>query len=338
MGFSSSQRTFPHTRMRRMRASTFSRNLMRETHLTVHDLIYPMFVIEGEQCSQTVASMPGVYRLSIDLLVQEACSIHALGIPAIALFPVTPLSVKSELAEASYDPNGLAQRAVRAVKAACPELGVITDVALDPFTTHGQDGIIDTQGYVVNDQTVDTLIKQALSHAEAGADIVAPSDMMDGRIKGIREALEQAGYINTQILAYSAKYASAYYGPFRDAVGSAGNLGKSNKYTYQQDPANHHEALHEVALDLAEGADMVMVKPGMPYLDVVRSVKDTFAVPTFVYQVSGEYAMHCAAFEQGWLNRDQVILESLIAFKRAGADAILTYFAKEAAELLQNNS
>jgi porphobilinogen synthase len=338
MGFSSNRRTFPHTRMRRMRASTFSRNLMRETHLTVHDLIYPMFVIEGEQRSQAVASMPGVHRLSIDLLIQEVCSIHALGIPAIALFPVTPLSVKSELAKASYDPNGLAQRAVRAVKAACPELGVITDVALDPFTTHGQDGIINAQGYVVNDQTVETLIKQALSHAEAGADIVAPSDMMDGRIKGIREALEQAGYINTQILAYSAKYASAYYGPFRDAVGSAGNLGKSNKYTYQQDPANHHEALHEVALDLAEGADMVMVKPGMPYLDVVRSVKDTFAVPTFVYQVSGEYAMHCAAFEQGWLNRDQVILESLIAFKRAGADAILTYFAKEAAELLQNNS
>ena len=335
MGFTFTTRNFPHTRMRRMRASAFSRDLMRENHLTPHDLIYPLFVIEGTQKYEDVSSMPGVRRLSIDLLVQEAQEVHQLGIPAIAIFPVTPLSVKSELAEAAYDPNGLAQRAVRAVKSACPELGVITDVALDPFTTHGQDGIIDQQGYVVNDQTVETLVKQALSHAEAGADVVAPSDMMDGRIAAIREALEQHGHVNTQILAYSAKYASAYYGPFRDAVGSAGNLGKGNKYTYQQDPANHHEALHEVALDLAEGADMVMVKPGMPYLDIVRSVKDHFAVPTFVYQVSGEYAMHCAAFNQGWLNREQVILESLIAFKRAGADAVLTYFAKEAAQLLQ---
>jgi len=326
---------YPATRMRRMRRDDFSRRLMRETTLTPDDLILPVFVLEGEGQREAVASMPGVERLSIDLLVREAREIAALGIPAMAIFPVTPPEAKSEDAAEAYNPDGLAQRAVRALKDAVPELGVITDVALDPFTTHGQDGLIDDSGYVLNDETVEVLVQQALSHAEAGADVVAPSDMMDGRIGAIREALEAAGHIHTRILAYSAKYASAYYGPFRDAVGSAANLGKGNKFTYQQDPANSDEALREVALDLAEGADMVMVKPGMPYLDVVRRVKERFGVPTFVYQVSGEYAMHKAAALNGWLDERAVVMESLVCIKRAGADGILTYFAKQAAEWLQ---
>ncbi|HSG03155.1 MAG TPA: porphobilinogen synthase [Marinobacterium sp.] len=334
MAFDPSQRAFPSTRMRRMRANEFSRTMMREHLLTPADFIYPMFVIEGENCSEPVPSMPGVERLSIDRLVEAAVEAWELGIPAVALFPVTPTEVKSLAAEEAWNPEGLAQRAVQAIKAACPQIGVITDVALDPFTTHGQDGIIDEGGYVLNTETVDALVRQALSHAQAGADIVAPSDMMDGRIGAIREALEANGFINTRILAYSAKYASAYYGPFRDAVGSAGNLGKGNKYSYQMDPANSNEALHEVALDLAEGADMVMVKPGMPYLDIVRRVKSELQVPTFAYQVSGEYAMHMAAFEKGWLDEESVMLESLLAFKRAGADGILTYFAVKAARLL----
>jgi len=311
---------------------------MRENYLTTDDLIYPMFIIEGHNQRQAVASMPGVERLSIDLLVAEAKELVALGIPAIALFPVTPLSAKSLMAEEAYNADGLAQRAVKAVKNACPELGVITDVALDPFTTHGQDGIINDDGYVLNDITVDILIRQALSHAEAGADVVAPSDMMDGRIGSIRNALEAANYQNTRIMAYAAKYASAYYGPFRDAVGSAGSLGKGNKFGYQMDPANSDEALHEVAMDLSEGADMVMVKPGMPYLDIVSRVKRELQVPTFAYQVSGEYAMHMAAFQNGWLDKDSVMMESLLGFKRAGADGILTYFAKDAAILLQSDS
>ncbi len=308
---------------------------MSENQLSCDDLIYPLFVIEGENKKESIASMPGVERLSIDLLVQEAIQCHALGIPMLALFPVTPLSVKSDDAAEAYNPDGLAQRAVRAIKTACPELGVMTDVALDPFTSHGQDGLINEQGYVVNDQTVEVLVKQALSHAAAGADVVAPSDMMDGRIGEIREALESTGYINTQILAYSAKYASSFYGPFRDAVGSAGNLGKGNKYSYQMDPANSDEALREVQLDLHEGADMVMVKPGMPYLDIIRRVKDEFAVPVFAYQVSGEYAMLKAASINGWLDERQVVLESLLSFKRAGSDAILTYYAKSVAQWLQ---
>jgi porphobilinogen synthase len=325
---------YPFTRMRRMRRDDFSRRLMRETHFTPDDLIYPVFVLEGEGNREPVASMPGVERLSIDLLVKEAKEIAALGVPAMALFPVTPPEAKSEKAEEAYNPDGLAQRAVRAVKEAVPELGVITDVALDPFTTHGQDGLIDESGYVLNDETVEVLVRQALSHAQAGADVVAPSDMMDGRIGDIRDVLESEGFIHTRILAYSAKYASSYYGPFRDAVGSAANLGKGNKYTYQQDPANSDEALREVALDLQEGADMVMVKPGMPYLDIVRRVKDQFGVPTFVYQVSGEYAMHMAAIQNGWLDERAVITESLICIKRSGADAVLTYFAKRVAEWL----
>jgi len=334
VAFNDSQRFFPDTRMRRMRADSFSRRLMRENLLTPADLIYPVFVIEGSNSKETVASMPGVERMSIDLLVKEARELDSLGVPAMALFPVTPASAKSEFAEEAYNPDGLAQRAVKAIKDACPDLGIITDVALDPFTTHGQDGILDSSGYVLNDRTVEALIQQALSHAAAGADVVAPSDMMDGRIGGIREALEEEGHVNTRIMAYSAKYASAYYGPFRDAVGSAGNLGKGNKFSYQMDPANSDEALHEVGLDLAEGADMVMVKPGMPYLDIVRRVKDEFKVPTFVYQVSGEYAMHMAAFQNGWLDERSVMMESLLAFKRAGADGVLTYFAKRAAQLM----
>lgn len=334
MSFTSSRAAFPSTRMRRMRADDFSRRMMRENILTPNDLILPVFVLEGSNQRESIASMPGVERLSIDLLVKEAKAIYALGIPAIAIFPVTQASAKSLLAEEAYNPDGLAQRAVKALKDAVPELGVITDVALDPFTTHGQDGIIDEQGYVLNEITSEILVKQALSHAQAGADIVAPSDMMDGRIGKIRDILEANHFVNTRILAYSAKYASSYYGPFRDAVGSAGNLKGGNKYSYQMDPANSDEALHECALDLAEGADMIMVKPGMPYLDIVRRVKDELKAPTFVYQVSGEYAMHVAAFQNGWLNRDAVILESLISFKRAGADGILTYFAKEAAQLL----
>lgn len=334
MAFTNSQRYYPETRMRRMRADEFSRRLMRESTLSTDDLIYPVFVLEGEGQVEEVPSMPGVMRYSIDLLVEKAREWHALGIPALALFPVTPASAKSELAEEAYNPEGLVQRTVRALKAALPELGIMTDVALDPFTIHGQDGILDDNGYVLNDRTVDTLVKQAVSHAEAGADIVAPSDMMDGRIGVIRDELESNGFVNTRIMAYSAKYASAYYGPFRDAVGSAGNLGKGNKYSYQMDPANSDEALHEVALDLAEGADMVMVKPGMPYLDIVRRVKTELKAPTFAYQVSGEYAMHMAAFQNGWLDEEAVIMESLLSFKRAGADGILTYFAVRAAEIL----
>lgn len=334
MSFISSRGLYPLTRMRRLRATQFARDLVCENRLTVKDLIYPMFVLDGEQRREAIESMPGIERLSIDLLVEEVNELHRLGIPAIALFPVTPDAAKSLDAREAWKPDGLAQRAVRAVKQAVPEMGVITDVALDPFTTHGQDGIIDDNGYVLNDETVQALVKQAVSHAEAGADVVAPSDMMDGRIEEIRMALEEAGHVNVAIMAYSAKYASAYYGPFRDAVGSAGNLKGGNKKSYQMDPANSDEALHECALDLAEGADMIMVKPGMPYLDVVRRVKDELKAPTFAYQVSGEYAMHVAAFEKGWLNREQVILESLLAFKRAGADGILTYFAKEAAQLL----
>ncbi len=338
MSFSTSRGPYPYTRMRRNRASDFSRRLTRETALSVNDLILPMFVLEGTGQSEAVASMPGVNRLSIDLLVEEAIEIAALGIPAIALFPVVPEEKKSLLAEEAYNPEGLAQRAIHAIKQAVPELGVIIDVALDPFTSHGQDGIIDEEtGYVLNDITVEVLAKQALSHAQAGADIVAPSDMMDGRIALIREALEECDFTNTQILAYSAKYASSYYGPFREAVGSANNIQGGDKKTYQMDPGNSDEALHECALDLEEGADMIMVKPGMPYLDILRRVKDELRAPTFVYQVSGEYAMHCAAFDNGWLNRDAVILESLLAFKRAGADGILTYFAKEAAVILASS-
>jgi porphobilinogen synthase len=327
---------YPYTRMRRMRRDDFSRRLMRETAISPDDFIYPVFVLEGSTEREPVASMPGVERLSIDLLVEEARAIHALGVPALALFPVTPPAAKSEDAAEAFNPDGLAQRAVRAVKDAVPELGVITDVALDPFTTHGQDGLIDASGYVMNDQTVEVLVRQALSHAEAGADVVAPSDMMDGRIGEIRDTLEAEGHIHTRILAYSAKYASSYYGPFRDAVGSAANLGGGNKYTYQQDPANSDEALREVALDLQEGADMVMVKPGMPYLDIVRRVKDQFGVPTFVYQVSGEYAMHMAAAQNGWLDERAVVMESLVCIKRAGADGILTYFAKRAAQWMND--
>ena len=325
---------FPATRLRRMRRDDFSRRLMRETTLAPSDLILPVFVQEGAELRQPVPSMPGIERLSIDVLVREAREAQLLGIPAIAVFPVTPPSAKSEDAREAWNPDGLAQRAVRAVKEAVPELGVITDVALDPFTTHGQDGLIDATGYVLNDETVEALVKQALSHAAAGADVVAPSDMMDGRIGAVRQALEQAGRIHTRILAYSAKYASSYYGPFRDAVGSAASLGKGDKHTYQQDPANSDEALREVALDLQEGADMVMVKPGMPYLDVVRRVKETFGAPTLVYQVSGEYAMHVAAAQHGWLDERAVAMESLLCIKRAGADGILTYFALKAARWL----
>tara|TARA_B100000678_G_scaffold49237_2_gene39041 strand:- start:171 stop:1130 length:960 start_codon:yes stop_codon:yes gene_type:complete len=317
-----------------MRKDDFSRRLMRENQLSADDLIWPVFVLEGEGRREAVPSMPGVERLSLDLLIEEAREAVELGIPAIALFPVVDADKKSELAEEAYSASGLVQRSVRELKAALPELGVITDVALDPYTSHGQDGILDEDGYVANDRTVETLIKQALSHAEAGADVVAPSDMMDGRIGAIRELLEREGLPNTRIMAYSAKYASRYYGPFRDAVGSAANLGKADKSTYQMDPANSDEALHEVAMDITEGADMVMVKPGMPYLDVVRRVKDELRVPTYAYQVSGEYAMHMAAFDNGWLDADTVILESLMCFKRAGADGVLTYFAKRAARLL----
>jgi porphobilinogen synthase len=318
-----------------MRADDFSRRLMRDTVLTPDDLIYPVFVIEGKGSREPVPSMPGVERLTLDELAVEARKTEGLGIPAIAIFPVPDESTKSDDGKEAFNSDGLAQRAIKTIKDACPGLGVITDVALDPFTTHGQDGIIDDRGYVLNDVTVDTLVKQALSHAKAGADIVAPSDMMDGRIGAIREILEKSGHVNTRILAYSAKYASAFYGPFRDAVGSSGNLGGAGKETYQMDPANTDEALHEVALDLQEGADMVMVKPAMPYLDIIRRVKEEFAVPTFAYQVSGEYAMLCAAFDKGWLEPDKIILEALTGIKRAGADSILTYFALQAAERIQ---
>ncbi len=328
---------FPRTRLRRMRRDDFSRRLMRENTLSADNFIYPMFVIEGTGRREPIQSMPGIERVTIDELVREAESLAQLDIPALALFPVPPGGVKSDDGREAWNPEGLAQRAVRAVKKAVPQLGVITDVALDPYTTHGQDGIIDATGYVVNDVTVDALVKQALSHAEAGADVVAPSDMMDGRIGAIREALEVAGYLNTRILAYAAKYASSFYGPFREAVGSAGTLGKGNKYSYQMDPANSDEALREVALDLQEGADMVMIKPGLPYLDIVRRVKDTFGVPTFVYQVSGEYAMLEAAIRNQWLDGRSVILESLLSIRRAGADGILTYHAKRAAAWLREH-
>jgi len=325
---------FPYARMRRMRRSDFSRRLMAENQLSVNDLIYPVFVLEGKNRREAIESMPGIERLSIDLLLLEAKELVDLGVPAVAIFPVTPADKKSLFAEEAYNDDGLVQRTVRALKEAFPELGVITDGALDPFTTHGQDGIIDDTGYVINDVTTEILVKQALSHAEAGADVIAPSDMMDGRIAAIREALEADGFVHTRIMAYSAKYASSYYGPFRDAIGSAGNLKGADKKTYQMDPANSDEAIREVALDLQEGADMVMVKPGMPYLDIVRRVKDEFGVPTFAYQVSGEYAMHKAAIDNGWLSEEATIMESLLAFKRAGADGILTYFAKQAAQYL----
>jgi len=326
---------YPMARMRRMRRDDFSRRLMRESRLSVDDLIYPMFVLEGKNQRETIPSMPGVERVSIDELLKEAAELVALGVPAVALFPVTPAEAKSLDAREAFNPEGLAQRAVRALKTAHPELGVITDVALDPFTTHGQDGLINDAGYVMNDETVEVLVKQAISHAEAGADVVAPSDMMDGRIGAIREALEASGHIHTRILAYAAKYASSFYGPFRDAVGSAANLGAGNKYTYQMDPANSDEALWEVGMDLDEGADMVMIKPGMPYLDIVRRVKDEFGAPTYVYQVSGEYAMLMAAAQNGWLDEKAVIMESLLGFKRAGADGVLTYFAKRVAQWLK---
>lgn len=329
---------FPRTRLRRMRRDEFSRRLMRESSLSVDNLIYPMFVIDGSARREPIASMPGIERVTVDELVREAEQLAELRVPAIALFPVTAAGAKSEDGRQAWNPEGLAQRAVRALKKAVPELGVITDVALDPFTTHGQDGIVDEQGYVTNDITVEALVKQALSHAEAGADIVAPSDMMDGRIGAIREAFEVAGHSSTRILAYSAKYASSFYGPFREAVGSAGNLGKSTKHTYQMDPANSDEALREVALDLQEGADMIMIKPGLPYLDIVRRVKDTFGAPTFVYQVSGEYAMLAAAARNGWVEERAVVLESLLSIRRAGADAVLTYYAKQAAMWLKERS
>jgi porphobilinogen synthase len=318
-----------------MRRDDFSRRLMREHTLSASDFIYPMFIVEGEQQRETIESMPGIERVSIDLLLEEADEIYRLGIPAIALFPVVGESGKSDDAAEAWNPEGLIQRAVRAVKAAQPELGVITDVALDPYTSHGQDGLLDATGYVTNDATIEVLVKQALSHAAAGADVVAPSDMMDGRIGAIREALESNGHLNTRILAYAAKYASSFYGPFRDAVGSAGNLAGGNKYTYQMDPGNSNEALHEVALDIDEGADMIMIKPGLPYLDIVRRVSEELQFPTFVYQVSGEYAMLKAAGQHGWIDEKACALEALLSIKRAGANGILTYYAKSAAAWLQ---
>jgi porphobilinogen synthase len=326
---------FPTTRLRRMRYQDFSRRLMRENQISVDDLICPLFVIEGQNQSQSVSSMPGVRRLSIDLLLREAEELLKLGIPAVALFPVIDSTKKSLDAKEAFNPDGLAQRAVHTLKRFFPELGIITDVALDPFTSHGQDGLIDEQGYVINDATIEVLCKQALTQAEAGADIVAPSDMMDGRIGAIRKVLESQQHVNTRILAYSAKYASSFYGPFRDAVGSASNLAGGNKYSYQMDPANSDEAMREIALDLQEGADMIMIKPGMPYLDIIRRAKERFGAPTFAYQVSGEYAMLKAAAMNGWLDERQVVLESLVAFKRAGCDGILTYYAKSAAQWLQ---
>ncbi|QIZ77985.1 porphobilinogen synthase [Ferrimonas lipolytica] len=326
---------FPRSRPRRIRKQEFSRRMMAENTITAADLIYPVFVLEGNNRIEKVESMPGVERKSIDLLLEEAKELVELGVPAIALFPVTPADKKSLGAEEAFNPEGLAQKAVRALKREFPELGVITDVALDPFTTHGQDGIIDDEGYILNDITTEVLVQQALSHAEAGADIVAPSDMMDGRIGEIRDALEAAGHVNTQIMAYSAKYSSSFYGPFRDAVGSAGNLAGGNKHTYQMDPANSDEAIHEVAMDIQEGADYVMVKPGMPYLDIVRRVKTELKVPTFAYQVSGEYAMLKAAAQNGWLAEEKVVMEALMCFKRAGADGVLTYFAKDIARYLK---
>lgn len=327
--------SYPYSRPRRMRKDEFSRRLMRENVLTTNDLIYPVFVLDGENRVEEVASMPGVKRQSIDVLLKTAGECVALGIPLLALFPVVDSQFKSLDAAEAFNASGLVQRAVKALKIAYPQLGIMTDVALDPYTTHGQDGLIDDAGYVLNDETIEVLVKQAISHAEAGADIVAPSDMMDGRVGQIREALESTRNIHTKIMAYSAKYASAFYGPFRDAVGSAGNLGTGNKYTYQMDPANSDEAMQEVALDISEGADMVMVKPGLPYLDIVRRVKDEFGVPTFAYQVSGEYAMLKAASQNGWLDERACVMESLLAFKRAGADGILTYYAMDAARWLK---
>ncbi|AUD79979.1 porphobilinogen synthase [Kangiella profundi] len=320
---------FPSRRLRRIRSQAFSRDLVRENSISAKDLIYPVFVLEGNNKKEAVASMPGVERKTLDLLLEECQEIVDLGIPAIALFPVIDAAKKSLEAEEAYNPEGLVQTTVKAIKAQFPQLGVITDVALDPYTSHGQDGIIDDNGYILNDITKEVLVKQALSHAAAGADVVAPSDMMDGRIGAIREALEASDYVNTMILSYAAKYASSFYGPFRDAVGSAGALGKADKKTYQMDPANYDEALHEVALDIEEGADMVMVKPGMPYLDIVRRVKDEFKVPTFAYQVSGEYAMIKAAAANGWLDEEQIVMEAMMSFKRAGCDGVLTYFAKD---------
>ena len=332
---------FPMGRPRRLRRDTFTRNLVRENALTAHDLIYPVFVVDGKQQRVPIASMPGVERLSLDLLLSVAEECVKLEIPVMALFPVVDQSLKTYDGKEATNPDGLVPRVVRALKKEFPGLGVMTDVALDPFTSHGQDGLPDTrpesEGYILNDETVEVLVHQAMTQADAGVDIVAPSDMMDGRIGAIRKALEAKGHIHTRIMAYSAKYASAFYGPFRDAVGSAGNLGKSNKKVYQMDPANTDEALREVAMDIAEGADMVMVKPGMPYLDVVRRVKEEFKVPTFAYQVSGEYAMLKAAAQNGWLDHDAVMMESLLAFKRAGADGVLTYFARDAARLLRNS-
>lgn len=330
------KRQFPKTRLRRMRSAPFSRKLMAENRLTVDDLIYPVFILDGQNQREPIASMPGVSRVSLDLLLQEAKEYVQLGIPAIALFPVISVEKKSLHAEEAYHPEGLVQRAVRELKKAFPELGVITDIALDPYTSHGQDGVIDDNGYVINDATTEILVKQALSHAEAGADMVAPSDMMDGRIGAIRQALETKKFVNTKILAYSAKYASSFYGPFREAVGSANALGKADKFQYQMDPSNSDEALHEIAADIEEGADIVMIKPGMPYLDIVQKTKQHFRVPTFVYQVSGEYAMLKAAAQMGWLEEKKVVMESLVAMKRAGADAILTYYAKQVAEWLKS--
>jgi porphobilinogen synthase len=335
MSFAFTARRFPATRMRRMRFSSFARQWAAETHLAASDFIFPVFLVEGKGQRQPIHSMPGIDRISTDFLMQEAEKLMGLGLQAIALFPVIDSVKKTTTAEEAYHSNGLIQRAVREIKKAFPALGIVTDVALDPYTSHGQDGVIDDKCYVINDSTIDILIKQALSHAEAGADMVAPSDMMDGRVGAIRAALDQAGFVNTCILAYSAKYASNFYGPFRDAVGSTQTLGSGDKQQYQMDPRNINEALHEIALDLAEGADIVMIKPGMPYLDVVRHVKEVFRVPTFVYQVSGEYAMLKAAAEKGWLNEQLTVIESLLAFKRAGADAILTYYAKQAAEWLK---
>ena len=329
------QGSYPFKRPRRMRASDFSRRLMAENTVTANDLIYPVFVLEGESRKEAVPSMPGVERKTIDHLLVELEEVVELGIPAIALFPVIDSAKKSLQAEEAYNPQGLVQQSIIAIKAKFPELGVITDIALDPYTSHGQDGIIDDNGYVLNDETVEVLVQQAISHAEAGADVVAPSDMMDGRIGAVREALEVEGYVNTKILAYSAKYASAYYGPFRDAVGSAGNLGKADKKTYQMDPANGDEAFHEVALDISEGADMVMVKPGMPYLDVIYRVKQNFKVPVMAYHVSGEYAMLKAASQNGWIDEQKCVLEAMVGFKRAGTDAILTYYAKDVARWIK---
>jgi porphobilinogen synthase len=328
---------FPSTRKRRMRGDDFSRRMMRENTLSSNDFIYPVFVLEGNNQREAIQSMPGIDRLSIDLLLDKAAEAYELGIPAITLFPVVGADAKSDDAAASWNPEGLVQRTIRTLKSQLPDLGVITDVALDPYTSHGQDGLLDESGYVTNDKTVETLVKQAVSHAQAGADIVAPSDMMDGRIGSIRSALESDGYINTRILAYSAKYASSFYGPFRDAVGSSGNLAGGNKYSYQMDPANSNEAIHEVALDIEEGADMVMIKPGMPYLDIVRRITEELQFPTFVYQVSGEYAMLKAAGKEGWIDEKDCALESLMSIKRAGADGILTYYAIQASKWLREN-